>query len=82
VSNAGQVHDATMRWLCEQYFACAAFQGLGESTRKVRRGILDGICERVGTFRFSKMEPHHVAKLRDDKAAFPKAANARVKALR
>jgi len=72
----------TMRWLCEQYYTSAAFQALGKSTRKVRRGILDGVCERAGALRFSTMEPLHVAKLRDEKAAFPEAANARVKALR
>jgi integrase len=72
----------TMRWLCEQYYVSVAFQGLGDNTRKVRRSILDAICERAGTFRFATMEPAHVARLRDEKAAFPEAANARVKALR
>jgi integrase len=72
----------SMRWLVEQYYTSAAFQGLGDSTRKVRRGILDGICERAGWFGFAGMEPSHVAKLRDEKAKFPEAANARVKALR
>jgi integrase len=82
----GAAHTApapgTMRWLAEQYYASAAFQALGDSTRKVRRSILDAICERAGTFRFATMEPAHVAKLRDEKAATPEAANARVKALR
>src|SRR5205809_186609 len=36
----------------------------------------------TGRFRHSTMEPANVAKLRDEKAAFPEAANARVKALR
>src|SRR5713226_7248649 len=72
----------TMRWLCEQYYASAAFQSLAPSTRKVRRGILESICQRSGNFRFSTMEARHVAKLRDEKAAFPEAANNRVKALR
>jgi integrase len=72
----------TMRWLCEQYYASAAFQSLAESTRKVRRGILEEICRRAGNFRYSMMETPHVAKLRDEKAAFPEAANNRVKALR
>jgi integrase len=71
-----------MRWLCQQYYASAAFQSLAPTTRKVRRGILDLICERAGTFRYSTMEPRHVAKLRDERAALPEAANARVKALR
>jgi integrase len=72
----------TMRWLCQQYYASAAFQLLAGSTRKVRRGILDEICQRAGQFRYALMEPPHVAKLRDEKAAFPHAANNRVKALR
>jgi hypothetical protein len=72
----------TMRWLCEQYYSSAAFQALEQSTRKVRRSILDAICERAGSFKYSTLEPHNVAKLRDEKAAFPEAANARVKALR
>jgi integrase len=72
----------TMQWLCEQYYASASFQTLAQSTRKVRRGILEQICQRAGAFRFAIMEPHHVAKLRDEKAAFPEAADNRVKALR
>jgi integrase len=73
---------ATMRWLCEQYYVSPAFQSLAPSTRKVRRGILEEICRRAGDFPFATMEPRHVAKLRDEKAAFPEAANNRVKALR
>jgi integrase len=72
----------TMRWLCEHYYTSAAFQALAPSTRKVRRGILEEICERAGQFRYAMMEPTHVAKLRDEKAAFPHAANNRVKTLR
>lgn len=72
----------TMRWLCQQYFTAAAFLELDESTRRVRRRILDAISQRAGTFRFADMEPRHVAKLRDEKAATPEAANSHVKALR
>ena len=72
----------SMRWLCEQYYASAAFQSLAPSTRKVRRGILEEICQRAGDFPFATMELRHVAKLRDEKAAFPEAANNRVKVLR
>jgi integrase len=66
----------------------AVFQALDKSTRKTRRGILEAICERridgqrAGTFRYATMEPRHVAKLRDEKAGFPEAANHRLKALR
>jgi integrase len=55
---------------------------LGDSTKKVRRSLLDSICERAGTFRYSTIEARNVAKLRDEKAEYPEAANARVKALR
>src|SRR5271155_1733706 len=60
----GAVMPGTIRWLCEQYYASAAFQSLAESTRKVRRGIFDEICQRAGQFRYALMEPPHVAKLR------------------
>jgi integrase len=72
----------TVRWLVALYYASAAYKELGASTRKVRRGILDAICARAGSFRFATMEPRDVAKLRDEKASLPEAANARVKALR
>jgi len=55
----------TMRWLCEQYYASPKFQSLAESTRKVRRGILEEICQRAGNFRYAMMETPHVAKLRE-----------------
>jgi integrase len=72
----------TMRWLCEQYYASPKFQSLAKSTRNVRRGILEEICQRAGNFRYAMMETPHVAKLRDEKAGFPHAANNRVKVLR
>src|ERR1700736_5173999 len=78
----------TLGWLCEQYYASAIFEALDKRTRKTRRGILEAICERridgqrAGTFRYATMEPRHVAKLRDEKAGFPEAANHRLKALR
>src|SRR5271166_679800 len=78
----------TLGWLCEQYYVSAVFQALDKSTRRTRRGILEAICERridgrrAGSFRYATMEPRHVAKLRDEKAGFPHAANHRLKALR
>lgn len=74
--------SGTMQWLCQQYFGSAYFQGLDSKTRAARRRILDSICERVGSFRFALMQSQHVAKLRDEKASTPAAANERVKALR
>jgi integrase len=81
-SRHGCAMPETMRWLCEQYYASAAFQLLAASTRHVRRKVLEEICQRSGDKRFATMEARHVAQLRDEKTAFPEAANTRVKALR
>jgi integrase len=78
----GAAATGTMRWLVEQYYASAAFCRLDGDTRRVRRRILDAICERAGPLAFAAMEPKHVAKLRDEKAETPDAANSYVKALR
>jgi integrase len=72
----------TLRYLCQMYYGSAAFQGLGASTRKVRKGQLEAICQLAGERPFALMEPRHIAMLRDEKVALPEAANARVKALR
>jgi integrase len=79
--------QGSLRWLVEAYYVAAPFQRLDESTRRVRRRILDGICQIAGDYPYGQMEPKDVAKLRDAKlsnsnGATPEAANARVKALR
>src|SRR5215472_9882006 len=80
--------SGSLRWLCAQYYASAKFLSLAPSTRSVRRGTLDGVCAQLiggrpaGDLPFALMEPRHVAKLRDEKASFPEAANNLVKALR
>lgn len=83
----------SLRWLCERYYQSAEFIQLGESTKRVRRGLLDAICERrsFGTKPFARMEPRHIRELRDEKliqtirgekVETPEASNARVKAMR
>lgn len=79
----------SLRWLIERYYQSSDFKGLTERTRRVRRGILDGLCgekfaeePRHGDKPFASMAPRHVRQIRDAKADFPEAANARVKALR
>ena len=73
----------SLRWLVQAYYACPAFQSLHESTRRKRRGVLDGICLEHGTLPFARMEARHVElRIRDPKLATPEAANIRVKALR
>jgi site-specific recombinase XerD len=80
----------TLRYVVEQYYKSPAFAGLADTTRKVRRGTLESICAtlrgdppvRIGTLPFAEMPATAIRKLRDEKAAQPDGANARVKALR
>ncbi len=80
----------SLRWLVEHYYRSPEYRRLGKTTRRVRKGILDGLCEEHGSKPcedhgskpFAMLEPRHVRMLRDQKADFPEAANARVKALR
>jgi integrase len=81
-SNRAPVKPGSLRSLKQAYFGSADFRRLGEKTRRVRRAILDHICIKDGDKPFGMMESRHVRKLRDAKADFPEAANARVKALR
>ena len=76
------VAPGSLRWLVEHYYQSAEYRGLGKGTRRVRKGILDGLCKEHGNKPFAMLEPHHVRMLRDQKADLPEAANARVKALR
>ena len=80
----------SLRWLVHGYFGSAEYRGLGKGTRRVRKAILDGLCREqgghpraeYGSKPFAMMAPRHVRALRDKKADWPEAANARVKALR
>ena len=49
---------------------------------RVRRGILEAICEKHGTKPYALMEPRHVTQILDEKFNLPGAANNRLKALR
>ena len=76
------VTPGSLRRLVELYYQSAEYRQLAKSTRRVRKGILDGLCEKHGSKPFALLESHHVRMLRDQKADLPEAANARVKALR
>jgi integrase len=78
----GPAAPGSLAWLCQAFYVSAAFLALDEGTRRVRRRIFESICIRAGTFRYSTMRPEYVAKLRDEKAATPGAANHRIAALR
>jgi len=84
--------QGSLRWLCEQYYASAAFlNGLDpKTTRPRRRRILDEICQQphretgqlAGTLPYRLITPREIAAMRDTKAEKPESANMRVKALR
>ena len=86
----GAAKPGTLRWLCQQYFASSLFNGHANSTRRQRRATLDWVCqqkfgkekkEKAADLPFARMEPKHVATLRDKKKG-PEAANSVTRALR
>lgn len=82
----------TWRWLCQQYFTSAEFcQQLESSTQTKRRQILEstfdepirpGASETFGDMPLGRFSKKAIFVLRDRKAKFPAAANARVKTVR
>ena len=86
-----QPKRGTWRWLCVQYFGSVEYRRLGESTQRVRRGILEGTFdepiapntkETFADFPLTRMGARAVKVLRDRKAASPDAANNRLKTIR
>lgn len=72
----------SFRWLCVEYYQAPEFRRLGDSTRRRRRTILDGLCETKGDKPYKLLEPRHVRQWRDAKQDTPMAANEIVKTVR
>jgi integrase len=86
--DGGAAKPGTLRWLCRQYLASSSFNGQADSTRRQRRATLDWVCQQkfgreklAADLPFARMEPKHVATLRDKKKG-PEAANGVTRALR
>src|SRR5215472_12231226 len=89
--DGGAAKPGTLRWLCQQYLASSLFNGQAESTRRQRRATLEWVCQqegfgkekkdKAGDLPFARMEPKHIATLRDKKTG-PEAGNAVTRALR
>jgi integrase len=79
---AAETKKGSFRYLCIRYYASAAYKALDISTRAWQRRALDEIAGEHGAKPVAMMQPRHVRKLRDAKAATPAAANQLVKALR
>ena len=87
----GKPKEGTWRWLSEQYMASGDFRRLDPQTQRTRRGILEktyvepekpGSGRVVGDMPVREMRAKTIKVLRDRKAAFPEAANSRLKAIR
>ena len=85
------IKTGTLRWLCVEYFKSVEFGQLSDSTRHMRRLLLEamllepsspGSAFLFGDYPASRMEAKHVKVLRDRKRTHPDAANHRIKALR
>ena len=72
----------SFRWLLEQYYRSGDFRQLDDRTKRVRRGILDGLCRSHGDKPYARMEARHIRMLRDEKVDLPGAANSRLRAIR
>jgi integrase len=85
----GQASPKSLEWLCWQYYKNAYFtKSLSPDTQRKKRAVLDEICgikrqgRKVGDIAHKAFTPGDIRKLRDAKAAFPAAANIRVKELK
>jgi integrase/recombinase XerD len=72
----------SLRYVCQKYFASAAFKALDGSTVAMRRRALEMICQKHGEKPVAMMQARHVRQLRDELADTPPTANLRLKALR
>ena len=69
-------------WLCQQYYQSEPFKSLSESTRRVRRNLLEAICREHGPKPYKGLRAKNIRFLRDRRADAKEAANARLKVLR
>lgn len=72
----------TVGWLVLQYYACAEFKLLNPRTQRVRRLILEKLCEKHGSKKYADLEARHIRQWRDARTDTPEAANGIIKALR
>jgi integrase len=76
------IQKDTIRALVVEYYTSARYRQLADSTKRVRRGILDRFCHQHGDKRFSKLQPKHLIRIRNQMADRPESANGLIKALR
>ena len=69
-----RAQPGTVGYLIEQYLASSAYRRLADTTRRDMRGRLDWIKDAIGTAKYTRIEPRHVAALMEKKGG-PSAAN-------
>lgn len=74
--------QGSFAWLVAAYYQSPEYRQLRDSTKQVRRRILERLCERMGSVPTEQFETRHIRKLRDDSAATPAAANSLLKILK
>jgi integrase/recombinase XerD len=79
---AGRPAKGSFGCLCLAYYASPTFKALDPSTQAWRRRALDSVCANHADKPVTLMQPHHVRRLRDEKADRPGAARNLLKALR
>jgi integrase len=72
----------TLRWLVVEYYGSNNFKSLAPRTQRVRRNILDKVCEKAGSERITGITTVVIMKGRDNRSDRPEAANAFVKSMR
>lgn len=91
VQKANRPKPRTWRWLCAQYLGSPEFQRLEDSTKSLRRRILEStFCEPITSgahqlfadFPIDRLGSKAIRVLRDRKGKLPHAANNRLKAIR
>ena len=81
LNNSGTKKD-TFRTLVVEYYKSARYKQLADSTKRVRRGILDRFCEKHGNKRYTQIQPKHLIRIRNQMSDRPESANGLIKALR
>ncbi|MDA1325568.1 MAG: tyrosine-type recombinase/integrase [Proteobacteria bacterium] len=84
VKGPKQVAPGSMRWLIQGYYLSSEYSMLEQSTRQVRRRMLDAFSERHGDKPYKDLQATHIKVFIDEKvrAGAPEAANNLLKLLR
>lgn len=81
-NRAGKAAENSLQWLVNRYYTSTTFKELGDETQKVRRRILDNLCDKHGAIGFVDIRAANIRVAMDSVRDRPEAANGYLKALR